>query len=747
CPGSFDDPTVANPVFTVDDTADYRTYPVEVIVSDGKTQVAGSVDITVENNPPFIFLLTATPGRLDKGEITELAVEVIDPDEDPLSFLWSTTCPGSFDNPMNQYPNFTVSNDAEYTEYSITIQVSDGTYNIEESIPVVVEDLNDPPVIKSINANPTRIPKGGSTQLEVYAVDPDQDELTYQWTATETGIFYDADTATPVFTVHDEVEYGECTITAYVTDKKETTTASITINIWDPGINQAPVILTSFQGTDEIEAGKQVIFRVRAKDPEGSNLTFLWKKTAGILGIPANVITDNYTESIMVWTAPAYTVNPVVIKVDISDEAGLTVTKEFLPVTIKQGIVPNSDPEIECKLELQDKSSNAMFGYAADIYANRIAASYVKEDSLGAVAVYEIIDNTFTRVAVLQASDEQTGDYYGRSLSIDQDIIAAGAFSEDGGDGDPLIDCGAVYIYERQENGNWIDKQILHASDAEKYDRFGSAIAVDNIYLAVGAIQEDGGPDAPAANCGAVYIYKRDLAGKWNESTVLYGSDKSKSDFFGCAVDIRENYLIVGAKGRDEAGGINNGVAYIFKRNPDDTWEEQTILRAPDSQYGDYFGSSVAISTSYAVVGAEKEDGGTGDPAKDCGAVYLFRLNEETGVWALASILHAPDKQEDDAYGCAVSLYNDLVIIGALGNNAGEQNDITDSGAVYIYRILSNEACSLLKKYYAPDAGVGDYFGNSVSVYGNLAVVGARGEDGGEENSFDNAGALYIIRF
>lgn len=310
-----------------------------------------------------------------------------------------------------------------------------------------------------------------------------------------------------------------------------------------------------------------------------------------------------------------------------------------------------------------------------------------------------------------------------------------------------LLSLWRSIYYERQENGNWIEKQILHASDAERYDRFGSTVAVDSDYLAVGAIQEDGGSDAPAANCGAVYIYKKDIDGNWNESAVLYGSDKSRSDFFGCAVDMRENYLIVGAKGRDEASGINNGVAYIFKRNPDDTWEEQAILRAPDSQYGDYFGSSVAISAGNAVVGAEKEDGGTGDTAKDCGSAYIFHLNEETGVWTLASILHAPDKQEGDAYGCTVSLYDDLVIIGALKNDAGEQNDITDSGAVYIYRILSNEACSLLKKIYLPDAGAGDYFGNSVSVYGNLAVVGARGKDGGEDNSIDNAGASYIIRF
>jgi len=46
---------------------------------------------------------------------------------------------------------------------------------------------------------------------------------------------------------------------------------------------------------------------------------------------------------------------------------------------------------------------------------------------------------------------------------------------------------------------------------------------------------------------------------------------------------------------------------------------------APDAQAGDQFGVSVAIGGDYAIVGAQFEDGGTGDPLINAGAAYIFR--------------------------------------------------------------------------------------------------------------------------
>ena len=80
---------------------------------------------------------------------------------------------------------------------------------------------------------------------------------------------------------------------------------------------------------------------------------------------------------------------------------------------------------------------------------------------------------------------------------------------------------------------------------------------------------------------------------------------------------------------RNEDGGAGNpaaeaGAAYVFYNNGV-SWQEVEILHASDLQADDEFGTSVAISGDYAIVGAYWEDGGAGDPAVKAGAAYLFR--------------------------------------------------------------------------------------------------------------------------
>lgn len=55
--------------------------------------------------------------------------------------------------------------------------------------------------------------------------------------------------------------------------------------------------------------------------------------------------------------------------------------------------------------------------------------------------------NTWDGGTKIVASDAQADDYFGISVSISGDYAIVGAKNEDGGDGDPLIDAGAAYIY------------------------------------------------------------------------------------------------------------------------------------------------------------------------------------------------------------------------------------------------------------------------------------------------------------
>ncbi|MBT3947423.1 MAG: hypothetical protein HOF39_04615, partial [Candidatus Marinimicrobia bacterium] len=89
------------------------------------------------------------------------------------------------------------------------------------------------------------------------------------------------------------------------------------------------------------------------------------------------------------------------------------------------------------------------------------------------------------------------------------------------------------------------------------------------------------------------------LFGQWHQQAKINASDKASGDNFGNSVSINGDYAIVGAK---NDGGYSEGAAYIFIRSGT-SWSEQAKLIASDKERNDDFGTSVAISGDYAIIG------------------------------------------------------------------------------------------------------------------------------------------------
>ena len=97
--------------------------------------------------------------------------------------------------------------------------------------------------------------------------------------------------------------------------------------------------------------------------------------------------------------------------------------------------------------------------------------------------------------------------------------------------------------------------------------------------------------------------------------------------------------------------------------------------------------------------------------------------------WSEASKLTASDGEASDYYR-KVSISGNLAIVGAYGE---EEYERPYAGAAYIYRTINDGASwSQVSKLTASDGEGGDFFGDSVSISGNLAIVGSY------------AGAAYI---
>lgn len=245
----------------------------------------------------------------------------------------------------------------------------------------------------------------------------------------------------------------------------------------------------------------------------------------------------------------------------------------------------------------------------------------------------------------------------------------------------------------------------LNSSDGDYADHFGSSVAVSGNKALVGAP----GDDNPAYNAGSAYVFDVNTG---QELLKLIPSDSSNESFvgFGNSAAMDGNHALIGAFQSDENGSLT-GTAHLF----DVTTGQQLVkLAASDSEEGDNFGASVALSGGLALVGADRDD--------MSGSAYLF--NATTG--GQLAKLTAPDIDIDDRFGVSVSLDGNFAVIGALG---ADNANGSSTGAAYVFDVSNPLSPMLLHKLTASDGAISDGFGNSVSLSGNLALVSSHAGD------------------
>jgi len=372
------------------------------------------------------------------------------------------------------------------------------------------------------------------------------------------------------------------------------------------------------------------------------------------------------------------------------------------------------------------------------------------------VVAPEVVEGILTQVAKLWAAGGQTKDEFGFSTAIDGDTLVVGAKEADGV-GYPLLNSGAAFVYQRNDvNLNqWDQVAKLTSADLQKDDDFGYSVAISTDIIVVGARLEDGGPGDPLPASGAVYIFERNFGGtdNWGQAAKLTPDDVDPSDVFGQSVSISGDTLVVGSFLEDGGAGnplLDSGAVYIFERNQGGpgNWGAVKKLAASDAQPGDNFGSSVAIHGDTIVVGAQWEDGGAGDPQDRAGAAYVFERNEGgPDQWGETARLSAAVPDEDDYFGSAVSLFGDVIAVGAYQYDGGPGNPKEESGGVYLFgRDTGGIGQWGLIKVLAPgDVDPGEHFGESLAISEHFVVAGSTEQLGISPYPIYNAGAVYLF--
>jgi hypothetical protein len=363
----------------------------------------------------------------------------------------------------------------------------------------------------------------------------------------------------------------------------------------------------------------------------------------------------------------------------------------------------------EQKLTSSDGVAGDFFGWAVSAGKDEVFVTANFDDSVrGAAYVFHFDGVSWVEDQKLTASDGGSNQDYGASVSLEGTVAVIGADS---------AGAGAAYVY-RWNGASWVQEQRLVASDGVLNDLFGYSVSVHDGVVLVGAPEHHW-----PYEIGAAYVYRWNGA-TWSEEQQLLADDRAIGDFFGRTVSVGSSVAFVGAS-HDDAPENDRGSTYVYEWNGL-SWLQDQQLTSTDASPGDLFGCSVAADGNRAVIGAYLDD----SPLLDQGAADVYRRDDIT--WLAQQSLTASDASTDDGFGRSVSISGDVVLVGAYHGDFGR-------GSAYVYR-WDGSSWVEEQKLLASDGAIGDLFGSSVSVSGDVALIGAYNDDSAR-------GAAYVFRW
>ncbi|MCK9422079.1 MAG: T9SS type A sorting domain-containing protein [Bacteroidales bacterium] len=379
-------------------------------------------------------------------------------------------------------------------------------------------------------------------------------------------------------------------------------------------------------------------------------------------------------------------------------------------------------------------------------------------ENSGGVFIYKRNSGGWTFYAPVFPPDSWNLYGTGSDVGIYGDYIIAGSPH----DWSNCLEGGTASIYKRTD-GHWNFLMKLYPEDTDLYDWFGSDVALNSQYAMVGAYGDD---NEHGNMAGAVYFYlnyaggqiqpdlsvvpkKRDVRSSASTAEFnVYNLGSGTMQWTATANDpwltitsgssgIDDGMIRVSFAGNDycqrvgtitvEAGGALHSPQLLeISQLATGAQEEKKIVPA-DLTTLDYFGTSVAVDGTVAIIG----DYGDDDKAPDAGVAYIYEF--DGAQWTRKAKLTAGDAAAGDFFGWDVSLSGSIALVGAYNKNGGK-------GAVYVFVKPATgwQDMSQTARLTASDGTGGDNFGKSVSISGDYVVIASPGHSQGR-------GAVYFF--
>lgn len=362
--------------------------------------------------------------------------------------------------------------------------------------------------------------------------------------------------------------------------------------------------------------------------------------------------------------------------------------------------------------------------------SDRIAAVGSPSDNTaapggGVVKVYDL--TTGGLLHTLVSPDVDLGDGFGLSVALSGSrLVVAAPWKDDG-----VTNAGRIYIFDLSGDSPTVPSLVIPNPEPSLEAEFGFSIAIDGSRLVVGmpmaySIQH---------HSGKVYLYDLDGEHPGLPWQVLSNPAQVNAGAFGSSVAISGTNLVVAAL-NSGTGTNEGGVAYLYGLGEAPNSASYLALRNPRPSTAAGFASAVGISGRKVVVGVPFDNVVT----NQSGSVFVFDLDSPTPDVPAANWGN-PSPAKDDFFGVAVAISGSRLVVGASRDDFGGM----DVGSAYVYDL--DQISSLDPAWTIPNPTpigtgfLGDYFGESVAIYGEKILIGSQYDD----SEAADAGSAYLF--
>ena len=255
----------------------------------------------------------------------------------------------------------------------------------------------------------------------------------------------------------------------------------------------------------------------------------------------------------------------------------------------------------------------------------------------------------------------------------------------------------AVYVFEVDpETDRFVQTGRLESNYGGP---FGSALALDDGWLAVGSSRADG-------STRHVHIFRKNSKGTWVRRAILEEPGESVASMYGIALSMDRGRLLIGSPGLC--------TAYLYEYQTDG-WGLSAKLPCGDMSAESMYGMTLDLRGERAVIGAPQHNSYKG-------AVVVWQHVGDSG-WKKINVLTPEEDAPRSYFGSPVEIQDPLrIVVGSpvFGELSGGESDVEEN--LRIYAVQEDEDS---EPEYTTVPGIVLSFFSAVAVDGSVMAVGS----------------------